>query len=212
MIVDLSHPLEHGQPNFIFDPKISVLVHNTVESVGYNITQISMSTHQGTHLDVPFHFFNDGKTLDQVPLDRFIGEARLVDLCPGGALAPETPLTVEMFEPHAAAFEPGARIIFRTGWDRMFGTPAFFTRIPTLTLDATRWIAERKIGLLGMDTPTPSADWLECHHILLGKGVEIIIVEALANLAKLPPRFNFVALPLNFKGRDGSPVRAAAWW
>jgi arylformamidase len=59
-LVDLSHPLEHGQLNFTFDPKISVLVHNTVSSIGYNMTQISMATHQGTHLDVPYHFYDDG--------------------------------------------------------------------------------------------------------------------------------------------------------
>jgi kynurenine formamidase len=57
-LIDLSYPLEHGQLNFPYDPKISVVVHNTVASIGYNITQISMSTHQGTHLDVPFHFFD----------------------------------------------------------------------------------------------------------------------------------------------------------
>ena len=84
-LIDLSHPLEHGQLNFPFDPKIAVVVHNTVASIGYNITQISMSTHQGTHLDVPYHFYDDGKTVDQMPLDRFYGPAVLVDLAPGGA-------------------------------------------------------------------------------------------------------------------------------
>jgi len=66
-LTHLTHPLEHGQLNFPFDPKLSILVHNTVESIGNNITQISMSAHQGTHLDAPFHFFNDGKTIDQMP-------------------------------------------------------------------------------------------------------------------------------------------------
>ena len=78
-LIDLSHPLEHGQLNFPFDPKIAVVAHNTVASIGYNITQISLFTHQGTHLDVPYHFYNDGKTVDQVPLDRFYGSAALVD-------------------------------------------------------------------------------------------------------------------------------------
>ena len=40
-LIDLSHPLEHGQPNFAYDPKISVIAHNTVTSIGYNITQVS---------------------------------------------------------------------------------------------------------------------------------------------------------------------------
>jgi arylformamidase len=210
MLVDLSHPLAHGQLNFPFDPKISIMVHNTVGSIGYNITQISMSTHQGTHLDVPFHFYDDGKTLDQMPLDRFFGPASLIDLAPGGFLPAKTPITPEMLAPHAAKFQPGAMVIYRTGWDRTFGTPECFTDFPTLTLDAARWIAGQRIGLLGMDTLTPSADWKEVHWALLAKDVEIVIVEGLTNLDKLPERFTLAAFPLNIQGRDGSPIRAVA--
>ena len=209
-IIDLSLPLEHGQLNFPWDPKISIISHNSVQSIGYNMTQISMATHQGTHLDAPFHFFDDGATVDQLSLERCIGPARCIDLAPGSNLAPNTPITTEMLEPHAAAFEPGARILYRTGWNHMFGRPEYFTHFPTLELDAARWIASRKVALLGMDTPTPSKQWLEVHHILLAKGVEIIIVEGLSNMAALPARFTFIGLPLNIKGSDGSPIRAVA--
>ena len=207
-IIDLSHPLEHGQLNFPFDPKISVVVHNTVTSIGYNITEISMATHQGTHLDAPFHFYDNGKTIEQMDINHFHGEAHLVDLAPGGHLEASTPLTIEMFEGHADVFRPGARIIYRTGWDRMFGKPEFFSEFPTLNLDAAQWIADRGIRMLGMDTPTPSVDWKECHLILLKEGVEIVIVEGLTALEKLPPVFTFVGLPLKITGRDGSPIRA----
>ena len=209
-LIDLSHPLEHGQLNFPYDPKLSVLVHNTVASIGYNITQISMSSHQGTHLDVPFHFYDDGLTLDLAPLERFYGPAALVDLAPGSCLPPGTPITPEMLDPHEAKFQPGAKVIYRTGWDRMFDTPEFFSDFPTLTLEAARFIASRRIGLLGMDTPTPSREWKECHLALLKKGVEMIIVEGLTNLSRLPERFTLIAFPLNIKGRDGSPIRAVA--
>jgi arylformamidase len=209
-LIDLSHPLEHGQLNFPFDPKITVLVHNTIASIGYNITQISMATHQGTHLDVPYHFYDDGKTVDQMPLDRFYGPATKIDLAPGTCLAAKTPITVEMLKPHAAKFQPGAKVIYRTGWDRMFGTPECFSDFPSLTLEAARWIAERRIGLLGMDTLTPSTDWKEVHLALLKEGVEIVIVEGLAHLETLPEQFVFVGFPLNIKGRDGSPIRAVA--
>ncbi|GAB5535860.1 MAG: cyclase family protein [Rubricoccaceae bacterium] len=209
-LIDLSHPLEHGQLNFPFDPKISVLVHHTIASIGYNMTQISMATHQGTHLDAPFHFYDDGKTIDQMPLDQFYGPATLVDLAPGGALEPSTRLTVEMFEAHEEAFQPGARIIYRTGWDRMFGDPRFFSDFPTLTQNAARWIASKGIAMLGMDTPTPSTDWKEVHRILLDSKVEVLIVEALTNLEKLPKYFTFIGFPLNIVGRDGSPIRAVA--
>lgn len=209
-LIDLSYPLEHGQLNFPWDPKISVLPHNTVSSIGYNITEVSLSTHQGTHLDAPFHFYDDGKTIDQIQLDRFYGSAVLVDLAPGRYLEAKTPITVEMFEAYEDKFRPGAKIVYRTGWDRMFGQPEFFSDFPTLTLDAARWIAERKIGMLGMDTPTPSTDWKECHLILLKESVELVIVESLTNLDQLPDQFTFIGFPLNIKGRDGAPIRAVA--
>ncbi len=68
-LIDLSHPLEHGQPSFPQDTELSITVHHTVESIGYNISAIKMSSHQGTHLDAPYHFFDDGKTIDQMTLD-----------------------------------------------------------------------------------------------------------------------------------------------
>jgi kynurenine formamidase len=209
-LIDLSQPFAHGQLNFPYDPKISIVAHNTVSSIGYNITQMTMSTHQGTHLDVPYHFYDDGKTVDQMPLDRFYGPATLIDLAPNSALAAKTPITVEMLLPHAKKFEPGAKVIYRTGWDRAFNTPESFSDFPTLTLEAAKWIAERRIGLLGMDALTPSVEWKEVHLALLHKDVEIVIVEGLTNLEQLPDKFTFIGFPLNIKGRDGSPIRAVA--
>ena len=209
-LVDLSHPYEDGQLVFPQDPPIRITPFHTIDSIGYNLCQISMSSHQGTHLDAPYHFFDDCTTLDRIPLERFYGPATLIDLAPDGFLEPKTPLTLAVFEPHQAEFQEGARISYRTGWERMFGRPEFFTDFPTLTLEAARFFAERKIGLIGMDTPTPSVEWKECHHILLHKGLEIVIVEGLANLHRLPPKFTLMAFPLNIKGRDGAPVRAVA--
>lgn len=207
-IVDLSHPLEDGQLNFTLDPKISVSAFHTVAKMGYNMTQLSLATHQGTHVDAPYHFWEDGATIDMLDLGRFYGEAAFIDFAPNGALAAQTPLTVEMFLTHETLFQPGKRIFYRTGWDRMFGKAEYFTQFPTLTLEAARWIASRKIAMLGMDTPTPSADWLECHRILLARGTEIVLVEGLKGLEQLSSRFIFIGFPLNIKGRDGSPIRA----
>jgi len=209
-LIDLSHPLEHGQGNFPYDPKISVLVHNTIDSIGYNMTEISMGTHQGTHLDAPYHFYDDGKTLDQMPLEQFYGEAHLVDLAPGDVLAPETSITEELLKPHEDKFKPGAKIVYRTGWDRQFGERDYFSKFPTLTLEAAQWIADKRIGMLGMDTPTPSTQWKEVHLVLLAGGLEVVIVEGLRGLERLSERFIFIGFPLNIKGRDGSPIRAVA--
>jgi kynurenine formamidase len=209
-LIDLSHPLEDGQLSFPSDPNVIIRVHETVATVGYNITQISMGTHQGTHLDAPYHFCDGGKTVDQMPLDRFYGPATLIDFAPQSLLPAKISITLKMLKPHAEKFQPGAKVIYRTGWDRKFGSPECFSDAPSLTLEAARWIAERRIGLLGMDTLTPSTDGDEVHRALLKEGVEIVIVEGLTNLDRLPERFTFIGFPLNIKGRDGSPIRAVA--
>ncbi len=201
-LIDLSHPLEHGQQAFPSDPKLSIIPHGNTRTLRYNISQITIGSHQGTHLDAMYHFLDDGKTIDQMPLEWFYGPTHLLRI-PRQA---NEELLVEDFLPYEHLLIPGARIIFETGWHRHFGQDDFFTDFPSLTQDAARFLASKDIRMLGMDIPTPGKDWFELHHILLPK--EIVIVESLANLDKLPDHFTFIGFPLNFKGRDGSPIRA----
>ncbi|RMG01443.1 MAG: cyclase family protein [Planctomycetota bacterium] len=208
-LIDLSHPLVDGQLSYPNDPPLVIRDYRTIKSGGCNVSSVQFGTHQGTHLDAPYHFIERGTPLDGIPLERFYGPAALVDLAPDGALPPKTPITAEMLAAHADAFSPQGRVILRTGWYSRFNTPEYFTDLPSLTEDAATWIAERKIWLLGMDMPTPSKiAGRRCHEILLAPGTEIVIVEGLTNLHELPSRFILAAFPLNFAGRDGSPVRA----
>ena len=201
-LIDLTHPLMHGQQTFPTDPKLSIITHGTVATLKYNISQISMGSHQGTHLDAMFHFIEDGKTIDQMPLDWFYGPAHVLRI----PKQPREELTVADFEPLEHLLTPGARIIYETGWHREFGQPHFFDDFPSLTQDAAHYLIARRIRLLGMDTPTPSRDWLEVHRILLGRPAEVVVVESLAHLDQLPDQFTFIGFPLLFTGRDGSPI------
>lgn len=203
-LIDLSHPMEHGQQTFPMDPKLSIVPHGNTTTLKYNITQIVMSSHQGTHLDAMYHFLDEGKTLDQMPLDWFYGPTHVLRI-PKNA---KDEITEDDFKPYEHLLTEGAKIIYETGWHKNFGADNFFTEFPTLTLDTSKYLASKKIRMLGMDTPTPSYDWYEVHHVLLGE--EIVIVEALANLDQAPDEFTFMGFPLNFKGRDGSPIRAVA--
>lgn len=204
-IIDLAHPLEHGQQTFAWDPKLSIIPHGNTRTLKYNITQISMSTHQGTHVDAMYHFLDDGKTIDQMPLDWFYGPARILRI-PKKA---NEEITVADLTPFEQWLQPEAKIIYETGWHREFGREHFYSDFPTLTQDAGRYLAGRGIRMLGMDTPTPSKDWYEIHHDIL-LPAEIVIVEALANLDQAPDEIIFSGFPLNIKGRDGSPIRAVA--
>lgn len=204
-LIDISHPLEHGQQTFPSDPKLSIIPHGNTKTLRYNISQITIGSHQGTHLDAMYHFLDDGKTLDQMPLEWFYGKAHLLRI-PKNA---NENITVQDFLPYEDLLQPGAKIIFETGWHKHFGRDYFFSDFPSLSQEAARFLAEKNIRMLGMDMPTPGKDWYELHHdILLPK--EIVIVESLANLDKVPDQFIFIGFPLNFKGRDGSPVRAVA--
>ncbi|MDQ2731120.1 MAG: cyclase family protein, partial [Armatimonadota bacterium] len=200
-ILDLSHPMTNGQPSYPGDPPLVIAPHNTIAEDGYNLTRLEMGSHQGTHLDAPYHFDEDGLTLDRMPLEWFYGPASMIDLAPGGCLPAGTELTAEMFRPFEGLFAPGARILYRTGWDRWFGQAAFFEDFPSLTPDAVRWIAAHQISLLGMDTPSPSVEAVYSHGVLLAKGNETVIVESLTNLDRLPAQFIFMAFPLNLVGR-----------
>jgi len=205
-LIDLSHPLVHGQAAFPGDPPLIVQPQGTVATTQFNTTQITIGTHQGTHLDAMYHFLEEGRTVDQMPLEWFYGPARVlrVPKQAGEEIALED---LRPFEPH---LQPEAKVVLATGWHRHFGAPDFFTNYPSLTVEAARYLASRRIRLLGMDMPSPSQQWLEIHHLLQARDVEIVLVEALANLDALPDEFTFIGFPLNFQGRDGSPIRAVA--
>lgn len=206
--IDLSHPLRNGLPSFPGDPVLQITPHCTTSSEARcNVSRIAMGSHQGTHLDAMFHFLDDGRTLDQMPLEWFHGPARVIRIPKKAG----EDITVEDFAKHEQHLVEGARILFETGWQSEFGTPRFFIDFPSVTQDAARYLASRKLRLIGMDTPTPGRDYYEVHHILLAKDVEMVIVESLANLDQLPDEeFIFSGFPLNFAGRDGSPIRAVA--
>ena len=213
VIVDLSHPLEHGQLNFPNDPKLGVIVHGMLAGnpPGTTSPRSACRPTRGRTSTCRFIFSTTARPWTRWLWTDFSARRRWWTFCPGTSLAPKTPITSEMLRKHEAKFQSGAKVVCRTGWDRMFNRPEFFTDFPSFTVEAAQWIAARRIGLLGMDMPTPSTEWKEVHWALLGKGTEIVIVEGLANLDRVPERFTLAAFPLNITGRDGSPVRAVAF-
>jgi len=204
--IDLTHPMRDGQPSFPGDPILRMSAHATIEKNRCNVTQLAMGSHQGTHLDAQFHFIPDGKRLDEMPLEWFYGPATLLRI-PKQARAE---ITIADLKPFENRLVTGARIIYETGWHRHYGEADYFTDFPSLTQEAASYLAARGIRLLGMDTPTPSRDYYEVHHLLQQKPAEIVIVESLAHLDALPEDFLFIGFPLRFEGGDGSPIRAVA--
>ena len=205
-IVDLSLDLYDQAPTYDPDPNTSITPHLQVSDLGYNITRVDISSHVGTHLDAPFHFFDEGRTVEDLELTRCIGPAFVLDLTYKKALEE---IRVEDLDGDDR-IQPGCRLIFHTGWYREFATKRYFSDQPYLGVDSCRWLVDRGVRTIALDMPTTyPADYMTTHHILLG--AEMLIIEGLTNLDQLTQdEVVLMALPLRIRGRDGSPCRVLA--
>jgi kynurenine formamidase len=136
-IVDLSQPTFAGCPGWPTYPPTVLESHATIERDGFNAERLDLITHTGTHLDVPYHFFADGKKLDEVPVGDFQGPAAVLDLRP---LRPEQGIGPAELEASGQLLRPGDIAILCTGWSEKRGpNPEFLYRWPYLTGDGARW-------------------------------------------------------------------------
>jgi arylformamidase len=192
---DLTRPLAPGGPVYPGDPAVRFRAHAELARDGYRVTEVSLGTHAGTHLDAPAHFLAGGAPVDQLPLDRLLGPARVLDL-----------RAAETWEVAA-----GDRLLLRSGWEERWGGADYFHAFPPLPEALARALARAPAALLGRDTPSlhpdPEAD-ARLHRLLLGAGV--LILENLAGLAALPDHVWLAALPLPLAGLDGAPCRVVA--
>lgn len=206
-IVDLTHTLYHGLEGYPGNYRVEIEHLHEVERTGYQVSKITFDSHVGTHLDVPRHITSGGEGLDRIDLDKLIGPALVFDLTRKGGGAEILPGD---FGAGAEGIGPGTRVIIRTGWQRHFGEPSFFKRFPGLAQRTAAWLVERRIPLLGIDTPSiHPADHLEVHHTLIDNGV--VVVEGLANLDQLrKQQIHLICLPLKIRDCDGCPCRVVA--
>jgi len=181
-------------------------------------TRISLLTHAFTHADAPSHMIPGGAALDQVPLDRFWGEAAVLDL---DDTADSEAITAERLA-RAGHLRRGDVALLRSGLElrHPIGSREFWTRSPYLDRGAAAWLRDAGVKAVGYDFPQdevirrlPDPELrlsdFPAHEVLLGAG--IVQVEYLVNLHRLrEPRVLFFALPLALGALDGSPVRAVA--
>jgi kynurenine formamidase len=202
-IVDLTHPLRDGLDVYPGDPGVSLKTFREVADGGYHLSLLTTGLHIGTHLDAPRHVFDEGAGVDRLDLRRLVGPARVVDVAGETIAASSVDLDLD-------GLEPGARLLFRTGWSSRFGTPDYFGHYPDLDLELARELVAREVALVGLEQPSVHGTLhREVHEVLLER--EVAIVEGLANLDRLPREVFLACLPLPFAGADGSPCRAVAW-
>ena len=211
-IIDLSRDLDTDTPPFPGDNEVEIFItqskgEHTSEEEGYlNASTIRFSVHTGTHMDAPFHFFNDQPTIDQIPLESCIGPAICLDLT---NRYQQTKIGPEDLFPYQTLINQQQNILIETGWEKQWKTRRYFTDFPVLTEDAAELLLSCEVKLVGIDTPSVDKYPHLAHQILLGH--QILILENLVHLDQLPnTSFQLIALPLKLTGRDGSPVRAIA--
>ncbi len=208
-LVDLSQDIYDGAPTFSPDPKTHIKAHLTIADLSYNMTEIIMSAHYGTHLDAPYHFFDNGRTVENLDVRKGLGLAHVLDFRHKKA---REAIDLVDFEPYKDKVGPGSRLIFNTGWDKVLPAPDYFGGQPYLTVELTTWLAEQGVACIALDTPTTyPANYIDSHHSLLNADAEVLIIEGLCGLDRLlGSEVILIALPLRIRGRDGSPCRAMA--
>ncbi len=201
---DISLPVGTDMPVYAGDPPISLEPQLTLAADGVNVTTIRhASTHFGTHVDVPRHVLAGGASLDEVPLERFCGRARVIHIRDRQAITAE--------ELAGYTIDPGDLVLFHTrnSEERLLERPAFVKDYVYLTPAAASELVRRQAGLVGIDylsVDPPDDRALPAHHILLGAGVLILEGAALAGVA--PGTYQLICLPLRIRGGDGAPARA----
>jgi len=190
----------------------------------YASGDFSMSEHGGTHIDAPIHFAEGRLAVDEIPLQKLINPAVVIDV---RTLVEENhdyrlaPRDLEMWEARNGTIPQGAVVLMLTGWGR--GWPDKFRYLgsqtpsdpktlhfPGFSKEAAEFLVkERRVDGIGLDTPSidygPSQDFI-VHQII--NGANLYGLENIANLDKLPSKGAIlVSLPIKIKGGTGGPVR-----
>lgn len=193
----------------------------------YSANRFRTPEHGGTHIDAPIHFGREGLTLDQIPLDRLLAPAVVLDVSAEADRDPDYRLRVDdvrRFEEKYGTVPPGAIVVLRTGWGRFWpdrrrylgdDTPGDASNLhfPSYGEEAARLLV-RERGAVALAVDAASIDYgqstdFPVHRIAAAANVPGF--ENLAAVEALPPRGAWIiALPMKIAGGSGGPLRAVA--
>ena len=211
-IIDLTLTISNKIPTFPGSPQPNFIPWEKIKDDGYNLELLFLSSHTGTHLDAPYHFLEKGSKIHEISLKKLVSNAVLIK-SRKKRNETITKTDIQKFEKKHGKMESFSSVVFWTGWQRNLQKDNYFTKNPGLSVSAANYLASKKIGLVGIDSPSIDlgTDFkFPVHQIFAKKGM--LIVENLANLEKIKSsKFHLVVLPLKLKGATGSPVRAIAF-
>ena len=165
-----------------------------------NLSSVLMSLHTGTHADAHYHYEEEGKFIDEMPLEHYIGPATVIEV-----LNSER---IELDHVESLEYPKTERLLFKTKSSDLEDS-VWIDDIVPISAEAVEFLGTQGVKLIGMDGPSvdPVVDpELRAHHALAKHGMANL---ESCNLKEVPPGdYELVALPLKFSNLDASPVRA----
>jgi kynurenine formamidase len=231
-LIDLSHPYD---AQAIFWPTAEGFKLRkdadgvTEKGYYYSSNSFFSAEHGGTHIDAPVHFAQGRQSVDQIPLDRLVGSALIIDVVDASERNADYQVSVddlERFEREHGQISKDAILLIRTGFSRRWPDAQRYLgtaergeqavaklHFPGLHPDAAKWIvANRPVRAIGIDTASidyGQSTLFESHRILYAQ--DIPAFENLDALDRLPVTgAQIVALPMKIGGGSGAPLRAIA--
>jgi arylformamidase len=206
-IIDISVPITTTMPVWPGDPSIDLVQISSITSGdSANVTRITMSVHTGTHIDAPKHFIESGITIDQIPLDRLMGEVLVIEIDPQVNVISETVLKAH---PNIDQLLTTKKVLFHTRnsnlWEQF--PDSFEQNFVGIDTSGAHYLQQFNLDLVGIDylSIAPYDDTELPHQILLSGGS--ILLEGL-DLSDAPGGiYELFCLPLNILGCEGSPAR-----
>ena len=199
MFIDLTVELNEQTPIYPGDPATKIIPAGVFDKNGYNDHYVSVGTHVGTHIDAPLHMLGGGKTLDQFPIEQFVGPGKLIEV---------KNKTFDLEKIKQADIQEGDIVLFSTGLGDIYHEVESLEDYTEIPAEIADYLVEKKVKMAGMDMCSPDHPPYNTHKILLAGGV--LIIENLTNLAQLARKeFTVYALPIKLQ-LDAAPARVIA--
>lgn len=211
-VIDLTHAITPDMPMYPGTEQPLFIPANSYEKDGFKETRICMFSHTGTHMDPPAHLYKGRTTLDQFPIDQFIGKALVIDV---RHLKEGEEITMKEIQKYGNLPEKADFLLFNLGWDKKWGTDAYFGDYPCVDDEVLDYIMRGNYKGIGFDVIglDPISDVDLVRHNKLFKDKDIVNIENLKNLDLCGSGlFSFSCFPLKTEAADGSPIRAVAWF
>ena len=203
MIHDVSVPITNTMPVWPSDPPVKLTPQSHLsrdKSHTVRLTTIQMGSHTGTHIDAPWHFVENGRQLNQIPIETLVGKANVFEL-------PDI-RSIGRQDVERLPLSGVERVLFKTENSKHWNDGRFFEEFVYLEPEAAQVLVDHGVKLVGIDYLSIDKFKSEkhpTHFVLLERNV--VILEGLNLSAVAPGEYDLVALPLNLQDADGAPTR-----